>query len=287
MTFRLDRVGSLWLALPLVRCISEHGAGIPILMYHSIAEEDESQVHPYYRTATSPPSFASQMEYLHTAGYTACSPADARSIAGSSAMSVGKLVALTFDDGYQNVYREAFPVLQRFNFTASIFLSTAYIGNTTLEFKGRSCLNWSEVREMRKYGITFGSHTVTHRQLSSLSRSEVRRELVQSKRVIEQEISASVDSFAYPYAFPHADSAFLAMLQDLLQEVGYINGVCTIIGRVGPRSDPLFLPRLPVNDADDPDLFQAKLAGAYDWVGWAQRALKGIKSAVKTESHPH
>lgn len=274
MAYRLDRLASIYLFSPL----AQHAAGIPILMYHSIAEENESGVHPYYRVAVSPATFTSQMKYLHDNGYSSLDLSDVTSKASSGNCYKEKQVVITFDDGYQNVYSEAFPILQRFGFKATVFLSTAYIGNSALSFKHRDCLTWPQVRELHRHGITIGSHTVTHPQLHNLCKTLIRHELVDSRNAIEDYISAPVDTFAYPYAFPQADKSFQAVLHNLLRDAGYTSGVCTMVGRANPRSEPLFLPRLPINSADDMDLFRAKLRGSYDWMGRSQSMLKKLYS---------
>jgi peptidoglycan/xylan/chitin deacetylase (PgdA/CDA1 family) len=274
MDLRLDRLATLYLVSPLMRLAAEEQSSIPILMYHSIAEEDESRMHAYYRTTTSPTAFVAQMEYLHQNGYQVCSPAQASGLLKADPGRTVKSVAITFDDGYCDFYREAFPVLTQFGFTATMFLPTAYIGDNTLQFKGRDCLTWSEVRELQKYGISFGSHTVTHPQLRGLGKDAIQKEMVNSKRAIEEKTGCAVDSFAYPYAFPQTETELKKVLRESLLRAGYHNGVCTIVGRTGSGSDPFFMERLPVNSFDDTALFQAKLAGAYDWISKSQYVVK-------------
>jgi len=278
MDLRLDRLATLYLALPLTRHVSGRELSLPILMYHSISDEDESRSHAYFHTCTSPAVFAEQMSCLHRQGYTPCSLSQAIDSLGSGTPFATKPVVITFDDGYTDFYRQAFPVLQRYGFGATVFLPTAYIGERPLQFKGRDCLTWVEVRELSNYGIVFGSHTVTHPQLHELSVAAVKEEIVSSKQTIEDRIGSAVDSFAYPFAFPQNDAAFQTMLGDSLRSAGYKNGVCTIVGRGSRDSDPFFLERLPVNSSDDARLFEAKLAGAYDWIATPQRLLKMAKS---------
>jgi peptidoglycan/xylan/chitin deacetylase (PgdA/CDA1 family) len=282
MDVRLDRLATLYLASPLRRFVAETSMSIPILMYHSIAEEDETGTHPYYRTTTSPTAFAAQMEYLQANGYQTCSMTDAINLMHSDTGKALKRVVITFDDGFRDFYRQAFPVLNRFGFSAIVFLPTAYIGERTRQFKGRDCLTWSEVRELQKYGISFGSHTVTHPQLRNLDETTVEKEIVNSKKAIEQKTGVAVDSFAYPYAFPQSETEFKKVLRESLCRARYHNGVCTIVGRAGCGSDPFFLERLPVNSLDDTALFQAKLKGAYDWICRFQFVAKTARStAVK------
>jgi len=282
MSFRFDRFATLYVVNPLRRSASANQPSIPILMYHSISDDAENGVHPYYRTATSPQQFALQMQYLYENGFRTASLPEAVTQLRGEAAGNGKNVVITFDDGYRDFYREAFPVLSRFRFSATMFLPTSFIGEQTLQFKSRECMTWGEVRELQKSGITFGSHTVTHPQLHALSMPAINEEITNSKQTIEQKLGCAVDSFAYPYAFPQTDKDFKTRLRDSLRQAGYRNGVCTIVGRVNRKSEPLFMERLPVNSCDDAPLFKAKLAGAYDWVARSQYLAKKGKSYLRS-----
>lgn len=284
MNFRLDRLATLYLASPFLRLMPSKGLSIPVLMYHSITDDEPSNVHPYYRTTTSPAVFGKQLESLREDGYSTCTPAQA--LEQLQTQTSAKPVVLTFDDGYRNFYREAFPLLTQYGFSATVYLPTAYIGESPIPFKGEDCLTWPEVRELHGHGIQFGSHTVTHPWLRELSVSAINDELINSKETIEQKLGCVVDSFAYPYAFPQTDTDFTRMFRDSLQAAGYKNGVCTVVGRANRRSEPLFLERLPVNSCDDEALFEAKLAGAYDWIGTLQYISKTAKAQLLGKTKP-
>jgi peptidoglycan/xylan/chitin deacetylase (PgdA/CDA1 family) len=280
MSFRFDRFATLY----LVRLLRRNGNGnrqtIPILMYHSVSDEDETCARPYYRTVTKPVAFAQQMAHLTERDYCAISVSEAVSRL-ERGLGANKYVAITFDDGYGDFYRHAFPVLNRLGFTATMYLPTAYIGDRSLQFKGKDCLTWGEIRELRKHGIEFGSHTVTHPQLSGLDASSVQREIVDSKHAIEDNLGEAIDGFAYPYAFPEQNVSFVSLLRKTLAEAGYRQGVCTRIGVARREQDPYFLPRLPMNSLDDRDLFEAKLEGGYDWLYLVQYASKFVKARVR------
>jgi peptidoglycan/xylan/chitin deacetylase (PgdA/CDA1 family) len=280
MELRFDRLATLYLVHPYLRVMGAGERSIPILMYHSIADQDESGVHAYYRTATSPGVFAAQLEYLQAEGYKSCSLEYAMNHLRNVASTAEKLVVITFDDGYADFRRSAFPALQQYGFTATVFLPTAFIGDHPVTFKGKDCLTWREVRELERDGILFGSHTVNHPQLRELPVHSIRDEVSKSKKTIEEKLGFAVDCFAYPYAFPQTDVEFKKVLSNSLREAGYQYGVCTVVGRANRLSESLFLERLPVNSYDDAALFRAKLEGAYDWIASFQRISKTVKARL-------
>jgi peptidoglycan/xylan/chitin deacetylase (PgdA/CDA1 family) len=272
---RLDRLATLYVAQPLH--LGKRNA-LPVLMYHGVADDPQAGVHPYFRTTVSPRVFAEQMAYLHREGYVTQNPGELIAHLGNGAVSSGKTVVITFDDGFLDFQQQAAPVLKQYGFCATVYLPTSFIGDSRLRFKEQDCLTWSEVRELHNQGFHFGSHTVSHPQLHDLDWPMIEEELTDSKRTIEQKIGSAADSFAYPFAFPEADSEFKRRLRDTLKTAGYSNGVCTNIGRAEKGTDPFFLSRLPVNSNDDPQLFAAKLEGSYDWLAvpqyWAKLAKK-------------
>jgi len=246
-------------------------------MYHSISGDDERGVRSYFRLTTSPARFQEHLRLLADHGFTATSLERALDAPppGEGRM---RNVVLTFDDGYADFLEHAWPTLEAFSFTASVFLPTAFIGETARQtFKGRECLTWPEVRGLSRRGVSFGSHTVSHPALRGLPWPDVRTELRASRDRIEWELGAPVTTFAYPFAFPTNDRDFVSRFCLELRDQGYRANVTTMIGRLSSGDDLLQVKRLPVNDADDRHLFLAKLAGAYDWVGTLQSAWKYIR----------
>lgn len=389
---RLDRFITLNLARPFRRFMAKvspsprwgegQGEVLPILMYHSISDRDESHLRDYFKVCTSPARFREQMRTLKEHGYVGvdlptglawlnrsgtgvpvsgpgpellngpgfvgsnrrhlspatCQPsspppspfmksesgsrrveeadssqpertgATALSSRGekssphsalfapSSAFQPLRPVVITFDDGFQDFFTEAVPVMHEYGFTATMYLPTAFIGDTCRLFcpRGRpslstlnsnlstapACLTWSEVREARSMGMTFGSHTVNHPKLHGMPWNEIESELRDSRRELEDHLGEAVPDFACPYAFPEADREFCERFRDSVEAAGYATNVTTIIGRLNPDDDPYTLRRLPMNGADDDQLLLAKLAGAYDWLATAQRCVK-IAKAVR------
>ena len=170
---------------------------LPILTFHTL--DDRASVISF-----PPRVFQYGMELLSTHGFQTISLLEAVDCLKRQVPFPDRSVVLTFDDGYQSVYTEAFPILRRYAMTATVFpiLGTSKPGAPTSrlpDFEGRTMLSWNEIREMQLAGITFGSHTVTHRDLTRLSPEEVIEEVRYGKAVLEDALSASVDCFAYPF----------------------------------------------------------------------------------------
>lgn len=273
---RIDRALTLLVARPLRGLVpSDAAASIPILMYHSISSKLDDTVRPYFRTVTSPKSFALQIELLHAGGYETITLSQAISLLGGSsaeASHVSRKVVLTFDDGFRDFHTDAFPILERAGFTATVFLASDFIGKPFIT--GRDCLTAAEIRLLSDRGIEFGSHSASHRRLVDLRTDELAKELSRSKARIEDIVGREVSHFSYPFRFPEQNPRFIATLTQLLDEYGYEGGVTTTIGRSSRQEDRRFLPRLPVNDCDDAELLHAKVSGHYDWLRSGQRLRK-------------
>lgn len=251
---------------------------LPILMYHSVADDLEEGVGPYYKVATSLCRFGQHMEWLSELGYAGVSLEEGLRKLSEGDVNDKPPVAITFDDGFRDFHTAAWPALRRWGFTATMYLPTAFISPHRKTFRGKECLTWEEVRELRAHDIRFGSHTVNHPKLHDMAWPQIADELVVSKKSLEDELVEEIVSFAYPYAFPQEDHRFRRTLTALLRKSGYRNCVTTVVGRSQVVDDPFLLKRLPINSCDDRKLFEAKLAGAYDWLGSAQYAFRQIKA---------
>ena len=264
--FRLDRFATLNLSYPIHRIFrKDSDSAVPILMYHSISDPDNRFLHPYFETCTSSKVFEEHIKYLSENGYSSIGLDDLHG-ALKKGTNAGKYVVLTFDDGYLNFLDNAFPILDKYSFKATVFLATGLMGKRRKDLLGKDIMGWSDARQLQDKGIVFGSHTVNHLKLNRLPLEVLAVEIGESKKEIESRLGASPASFSYPYAFPEENVDFLGKYFEILERCGYRTGVTTVIGRVGKGDNPLALKRLPINDLDDLVLFKAKLDGAYDWV---------------------
>jgi peptidoglycan/xylan/chitin deacetylase (PgdA/CDA1 family) len=281
-SFRFDRFLTLFFFYPLQNFNNmDKRFQIPILMYHSISTTKKKGVHPYYETVTTPEIFEMHMKFLHENDYHVVDLYDVPNHFKKSGDLVKKLVVITFDDGLKDFSTEAFPILQKYGCSATVFLPTGFIGKKRMTFKGQECLSWEIVRDLHKKGIQFGSHTINHLKLYGKEEDEINYELSNSKEKIDLEIGEPTVSFSYPYAFPEQDKKFINKLRKMLTTSGYTIGVSTRIGITSKNDDRLFLKRLPINNCDDLLFFNAKLAGGYNWIHRFQLAYKKLKPAFK------
>ncbi len=158
------------------------GVAVPVLYYHLI---DDNLYSPFHSMFVSPPDFANQMKYLKTAGYTVIPLAQIE-----NAGEYSKPVIITFDDGYEDNYTNAYPILKEYNFPATVFLISGFIGKP-------GYLNNNEILQMQDL-VSFQDHTVTHRSLATLSAAEQEYELSASKQAIETLTGQNVFAVAYP-----------------------------------------------------------------------------------------
>jgi peptidoglycan/xylan/chitin deacetylase (PgdA/CDA1 family) len=277
---RIDRLATVYVCHPVAKLTGWTAKyRVPILTYHSISQNLFGKVHPYHHINTPAAIFAVQMRWLRQAGYHTISLSELMN-GFETTRDLSKAVVLTFDDGYQDFYTDAFPLLKQCGFTATVFLATDRIRDTSVCVEGAAYLTWNEVRALHAEGVQFGSHSVTHADLRSLGPDQIDYELGYSKETIEQRIGAPVESFSYPFALPEEDHSFIRYLADTLQNAGYSNGVSSAIGRAKPRDSRFFLPRLSVNSWDDVELLRAKVEGGYDWLHWPQWFYKFVHHNV-------
>lgn len=279
--FQIDRFISLKVVKPIRKYFPANDKSqLVILMYHSISDKNENEVAPFYRLRTRNRQFEEQLTYLHLNGYNVLPLEQAIEKIVSKTLH-GRNVCITFDDGLLDFYTNAYPVLQKFKYSSTVFIPVEYINDRKLSLKGQEHLTWDQIAEMFKNNVTFGSHSMSHRKLDLLNEAELKRELQDSKEIMEKHLQTTVKMFSYPFAFPETNKEFIKTLKNILLKSGYTLGVTTKIGSVDQKVDTLFLNRIPINSSDDQEIFQAKLEGNYNWIHWFQYVSKGFHNGYK------
>jgi len=166
---------------------------VPMLMYHYIGNNPDPRDKQRDSLSVSPDKFEEQMVYLASNGYSTTNLDTLYSSLKKVTTLPNKTIILTFDDGYIDFYHNAYPVLRRLNFQATVFIPTGLMNQGPY-------LNWSQIQEMKASGlISFQAHTVKHVYLPSLSDENALFELRESKKVLESYIGSAVNFLAYPF----------------------------------------------------------------------------------------
>lgn len=155
----------------------------------------------------------------------------------------GNLAAVTFDDGYADNAGPVRDILERWGIPGTFFVVTGYLGRELPTSGGPfRLMTAADVKSLAAAGHEVGAHTVTHPSLPALPAEEVRYEVAESKRFLEELLGQAVTSFAYP------KGAWNGEIRRAVEAAGYRQAVTTRRGFVAPPLDPLTLPRLAVRD---------------------------------------
>lgn len=191
---------------------------LPILLYHRIVPEiigpDE------YRLCVAVSEFEAQMQYLKDHGYESVSVEELACAEASRDGTRPRQVAITFDDGYQDVYEYALPILKKLRMTATVFVVSSLLGGINEWDRGKVAevplMGLGELREMQSVGISIGSHGASHRPLGRVSADDAWAEMMGSKAMLEGALRGEVRVFS----FPHGSAT--PALEEMARRAGYV-----------------------------------------------------------------
>lgn len=204
-------------------------------------------------------------------------------------------VWLTFDDGYKDNYENAYPIFKKYKVPATFFITTGFINKQiipcdyNIHMKDNNIkknihlkeqidsfkiplgdisdifMSWDEIQEMSNNGFSIGAHTITHKILSTLSKEEIIKEILESKNELEKKLGVTVFSFAYPRG-KKTDFNFETMFP-ILQSCGFKLGVTTIGGYNNWVLDKncFNLKRMGVGYEDTLNFFKVKVSTGSFW----------------------
>lgn len=214
-----------------------------ILCYHIVEAPAAPRMHIDRET------FRQQLRYLEMTGYNVVPLRHVHEFVTGKRDSLPKnAVVITIDDGWRSTYTEAYPELKKRNFPFTVFIYPNIIGKTS------NALTWEQIKEMSDDGVDIQSHALTHpfltrRKHRSMSDEKyaqwLRKELVESKRVLEKHTGRSVKYIAYPYG-DYDDTVASAA-----EKAGYDAALTCDFGRVKKGSDPLRMKRFVIDDTMD------------------------------------
>jgi len=223
---------------------------VPILTYHHVGIPSGK----WRLNDVSSKSFEYQMDFLKRHGFEVISFDDLVEGIKQGRQFARNTVVLQFDDGYEDNYKYAFPILKEYGFPAIIFLVSDKIG--TPDF-----LTWDEVKEMEKSNVVAGAHTRHHVYLPRVDLAKAQDEIAGSKKVIEEHLGHTIDYFCYP------TGGFTSDIKRLVKEAGYKAAVTTNRGKDHYNLDLYEIKRIHMNNTDDQYsglILWFKLSGYYN-----------------------
>lgn len=248
------------------------GSGLRILVYHRISDDRDP-------LALSPAKFREQMEYLAANGFRGLDAVSALDL-----LSAGQLeprtLAITFDDGFEDVLDNAHPVLDDLGFSATVFVATAVVGGSgSYDFAppGASTMSWEQIRRLDTAGVLhFEPHSRTHPDLTELDDDDARVEVEESKVELEAQIDRETHAFCYPSGFVRPREG------ELVREAGFRYGLTCEPGLNTASTDPYFIHRVHIDGTDSLRDFRAKIAGSHDRPLPGRRVYRRVRYGVRT-----
>ena len=208
---------------------------IPVLCYHSVSDACD----PLFAEWTVTPAlFADHMRHLGEDGYRTLTMRELveRVFERREALD-DRSVVITFDDGFADFYTHAWPSLSRHSHTATVFVATGFVGQTSTWLADvgeaqRPMLSWSQVAELSEAGIEMGAHGHEHLQLDAVSAASASSEITRSRDALE-EVVGPVASFAYPYGY------YRRRLQRQVADAGF-SSACSVKNALSSPEDDRF-----------------------------------------------
>ena len=257
---------------------------IPVLVYHKISATDAAASK---LTCTVPQArFEAQMSWLCRARFEPIGIEQYVECLTAGRPFPDRSVLITFDDGYESVFSRAYPVLRRYSYPAVVFVVTGSLGAKFFprdeQFAGLpeelerelTPMTWEQLRETSDL-IAAEAHTVTHPRLGRISPENVDWEVRECGRQIGERLGRRVVAFAYPDGIRHHGD-YNDATREALVRAGYRVAFNSEVGRNRIDDDPYSQRRIEPKWTDSRALFEAKLVGAYDWVGFCQSAFHRV-----------
>lgn len=192
---------------------------VPVLMYHHIQPESVAKTLGQTALTVDDGIFDTQMQYLSQNGYTTLFANDFINALISKQSLPAKSVVITIDDGYEDNYIYALPILQKYGIKANIMIATGLMGNSNM-------LSWNQVKDLKNSGLVyFTNHTWSHYAINHGLQDKIESEINTAQKQIQENTGEVVNVFTYPYG-SFNDNAI-----STLQKLGIIGAFSEIPGQ--------------------------------------------------------
>lgn len=237
--------------------------GVPVLGYHSIGRSG-------CKIALPPADLERQLRFLTRSGHHVLSPSQLVDRLCGGRPLPDRAVVLTFDDGFEDNYETALPVLEQCGLKAGFFVTVDYVGHHYVwdsqeDMPPLAMMNWGQLAALRSAGHDVGSHTLSHCHLTAATPEKRWRELAESRRVLEERLGGTVNLLCYPYG------DYEPSIRPEVVRSGYRAAFSTEPGTVRQGDDPFTLKRYMIDRISGRDpftafvLFLTCLCGTFEW----------------------
>jgi peptidoglycan/xylan/chitin deacetylase (PgdA/CDA1 family) len=240
--------------------VTANTSPIPILVYHQIAEAPKKGA-PFRGLYVTPAAFSRQMAFLKMLGYMGVSMTDLQPyLRGEKS---GKVVGITFDDGYLNNLTNALPALQKHGFTSTCYVVDGLLGKTnvwdaSIGMAQTPLMTEEQLLQWQAGGQEVGAHTQEHVDLMTVSETTAWKQIAKSKTTLQTLLGKPVNHFCYPYG------KFDERHSTMAKQAMYETATTTVRGRVQVATNLLTLPRVPVMRSTSLPVFWLKIATGYE-----------------------
>lgn len=227
--------------------ISTKAVRVPILVYHIVRPSYPTDSPQVLALAQTPEVFDAQMKYLSDANYQVISFAMLENYLNKGIPLPENPVIISFDDGWSDQYTYAFPILQKYNYTATFFVFTNPI-NT------RGFLTWDNLRTLVTSGMTIAAHSRSHPFLNKITNPAILwNEIDGSKKSLEKNLGITVHEFAYPFGQYNATSTAM------VRKAGFTSARGDYVRKDGLQSEELLYELNAFNVPTTIELFMKKM----------------------------
>jgi peptidoglycan/xylan/chitin deacetylase (PgdA/CDA1 family) len=223
---------------------------IPILLYHSVADDPSAWARPF---AVLPDEFARHLDLVAASEATTIKISDLRAALLGERQLPHRPVLVTFDDGFADTLTVATPLLLARAMTWTVYVTTGVVGR--LSPGGDRMLDWPGIAEMASAGAEIGAHSHSHPELDAVPRADMQREITLCKALLEDQLGARIESFAYPFGYSDP------IVRRAVRAAGY-SSACGVKNVLSSSADCQYaFSRLTVGPGTTPDQMRSWLSG--------------------------
>jgi peptidoglycan/xylan/chitin deacetylase (PgdA/CDA1 family) len=233
---------------------------VPVLMYHYIRVDPNPKDTLGFNLSVTPQNFEDQMQWAYDHGFFTITMTDLYQALVEGRPLDSHSFILTFDDGYDDFYSVALPVLRRFDFTATAYIVPGFIGRP-------GYMTWEQVLKLDQMGFNIGAHTLTHPDLTRQTAPVAAAQIGGSKAELETRLAHRVDDFCYPAG------RYNPAVVSLVRNAGFRDATTTTFGTFESPGTALNWPRV-------------RIAGTNTLADFATRLQNGITTYQKYGDAP-